>query len=120
MQKGKKGMKDLFSVNLPKNTPKDQAKLIQKTLKEIQGVKDAGSDDARGIDPARVMLWVQTSSGLLGAAGTGASIVKKVAETIRGKGISGASIELPGGVKISVDNASASDIERIISAAMKK
>ena len=36
---------------------------------------------------------------------------------IRGKGVTGAKIELPDGTKIEVDNASVDDIERLLTAA---
>jgi hypothetical protein len=47
-------------------------------------------------------------------------IVKKVIETIRGKGISGAKIKLPNGVEVAVDNASADEIERLLQAVGEK
>jgi hypothetical protein len=51
--------------------------------------------------------------------GTALPVVQKIVELLRGRGVSGATIELPDGTKISVDNASAADIEHILEAAKK-
>jgi hypothetical protein len=113
-------MQDLFSITLPDTASEKDIEALQDTLKTLDTVADAGADPDRGVDPASIMVWVQVVSGVLGAVSTAVPIVKKVIETIRGKGISGAKIKLPNGVEVAVDNASADEIERLLQAVGEK
>jgi hypothetical protein len=89
------------------------------TLKSEADIVHAGSASSRGMDPGSVMVWVQVASGVLGAVATAMPIVEKIIKVIRGNGISGATIKLPNGAEVSVDNASTKDVERLILAAQQ-
>jgi hypothetical protein len=113
-------MQDLFTIILPDNALEKDIEAIQDTLKTLDEVSDTGVDTNRGLDAASIMVWVELVSGVLGAVSTAVPIVKKVIAMIRGKGISGAKIKLPNGVEISVDNASADEIGRLLQAVAQK
>ncbi len=113
-------MQDIFKIALPASVSEKDIADLQDTLKTLDAVADAGADPDRGVDPASIMVWVQVVGGVLGAAGAAVPIIKKVAEIIRGKGISGAKIKLPNGAEIAVDNASLNEIERLLRTAKQK
>jgi hypothetical protein len=108
-------MADAVMVILP---GKDAAtgKRVSEGLNALPEVDSATPEATRFVDPAAVTLFVQLAGSVLGVAATAVPIIQKIVETIRGKGVSGAVIELPGGGKLSVDNASVKDIERLIRA----
>ncbi|MBI4313026.1 MAG: hypothetical protein HY681_14795 [Chloroflexi bacterium] len=106
----------VFRVQLPKTVSKSDARALQDALKQVNGVANAGSLAARGVDPGTVMLWVQAAGGTLNAASKALPLLKQVVETIRGKSVTGVTLEFPGGMKLSVDKASPEDIERLVKA----
>ena len=61
-------------------------------------------------------MLVQLAGGALAHAGTVASVVERLVALVRGQGVTGAKIELPGGGSIEVDHASVEDIERLVAA----
>ncbi len=66
---------------------------------------------------AGALILVKVIGGALSDVAAALPVIRKIVETIRGAGVTGAEIELPNGAKISVDNASVDDIERLIAAA---
>jgi len=113
-------MKDVFMINLPSSTSKSDVELIQNMLKQIDSVEDAVHKTTRVLDPVSITVLVTLVGSILGVVGTAVPIICKIVETIRGKGISGAKIKLANGNEISVDNASVSEIERIMKASEQK
>jgi hypothetical protein len=63
-----------------------------------------------------IVMLVQLAGGALANAGAVASVVERLVALVRGKGVTGARIELPGGGSIEVDHASVEDIERLVGA----
>ena len=108
-------MTDALRITLPGSTMAD-AQSISTTLRALSEVESAQPSQTRA-DPASVLLFVELAGSVFTAVATAIPIVQKVIAAIRGKGIKGAVIEFPGGVKLSVDSASAADIERLIRAA---
>ena len=113
-------MQDNFTITLPSTVSDDEMEALQTALREEESVEDTGSMAARGIDPGNITLWVQVASSVLGVVGTAVPIIQKVVRMIRGKGITGATIKLPSGAEISVDNASAAEIEKLLQAVGQK
>ena len=108
-------MADAVMVILP-GKDADARKRVSDGLSALPEVESATPESTRFIDPASVSLFVQLAGSVLGVAATAVPIVQKIVETIRGKGVTGAVIEFPGGAKLSVDNASVKEIERLIRA----
>jgi hypothetical protein len=108
-------MGDAVRVILP-GKDSDARKRVRDGLSALPDVESATPEATRFVDPASVSLFVQLAGSLLGVAATAVPIIQKIVETIQGKGVTGAVIEFPGGGKLSVDNASAKDIERLIRA----
>jgi hypothetical protein len=88
---------------------------------EVEGlddVEETSSATERSVIGA-ALLVVSVAGPVLEHVATAVPVVQKIIEAVRGRGVTGATIELPDGTKISVDNASAEDIERLLEAAKK-
>jgi hypothetical protein len=106
-------MTDVLEIELPKSVSEDDLRALEQELTELDEVGAAGSTTTRAIDPVSIGLWISLASDALGLA----SAVGKIVQLIRGRGIEGAKLKLPDGTEISVDRASAADIERLLAAA---
>ena len=106
---------DVFRIELP-DAEGAVASDVAQDLRRLDAVAET-SADTRSIGAALVL--VKVVGGVLGDAATAVPIVQKVVEMIRGKGVTGAKIELPNGTKISVDSASVDEIERLVAAATR-
>ena len=113
-------MADIFTIDLPATVSRNEVKSLENEIMGIEGVADAGTDEARGVDMIAIGLWVKLIGSGAGALDAGASAIQKIVETIRGKGIKNATITLANGVVIKVDEISAKDLERIIQAANQR
>jgi hypothetical protein len=109
-------MADALMIKLPPGSTPDDATLISDALSELSAVESAEPSRTR-FDPASVMLFVELAGTALSVVTTAVPIIQKIIATIRGKGVKGVVIEFPGGGKLSIDNASVADIERLIRAA---
>jgi hypothetical protein len=109
-------MADALTIVFPPGSAPDDAALIETALSELSVVESAQPIQAR-FDPASVALFVKLAGSVLGVVGTAVPIIQKIVATIRGKGVKGVVIEFSNGGKLSIDQASAADIERLIRAA---
>ena len=109
-------MSDFLTIKLPPESASADAKLISDALGELPEVERARPQQTRS-DLATIALLVELAGGVFTAVATAVPIIQKIISTIRGKGIKGAVIEFPGGGKLTIDNASVEDIERLIRAA---
>jgi hypothetical protein len=108
-----------FTISLPQSTSVEQRAEIETALRADGDIVSAGKFEPRGVgtDPATILLWVQIAGGIVTAAGGAAALVERVVKLLRGKGIKGATITLPGGAILHVDSAATSDIEQLLKAA---
>ena len=114
-------MSQTLKIKLPDNTPMAEAKAIQAELKEVEGIKNAGSLNSRGgIDPASVMAWIQVGTTVLSTASSFEPLVKKIGGIFNKRSMKGVTLEGPGGVKISLDKASSEDVQKLLEAISKK
>ena len=112
-------MTDTLQIVIDSKGSKLALDTITRKLKTEAEIVDAGSVSSRNIDPGTIMLWVQVVSGVLGVVATAVPILEKIINVIRGNGVSGATVKLPNGAELSVDNASTEEIERLILAAQQ-
>lgn len=110
-------MADL-SIEFPRGTPSDTVQSVADELEQLEQVDETNTPTERSVIGVALLL-VNVAGPVLEHAATALPVVQKIVEAIRGRGVTGATIELPDGTKISVDNASAEDIERILEAAKK-
>lgn len=108
-------MNDLFTVELPKNVAPQQLSDIEQEMRALSGVDEAGTLDARSIDPATIGLWVQAAAGILGVAATAVPLIEKILNMIRGRNIKGAKLRINGN-EIEVDNTSPEELKAILAA----
>jgi hypothetical protein len=110
-------MADL-SIEFPRGTPADTVQSVAAQLEQLDEVDRTDAPTERSIVGAALLL-VNVAGPVLQNVATALPVIQKIIESIRGRGVTGATIELPDGTKISVDSASAEDIERILAAAKK-
>ncbi len=110
-------MADL-SIEVPRGTSPDVVGSVADELEELDEVEQTSAPTERSVIGVALLL-VNVAGPVLEHAATALPVVQKIIEALRGRGVTGATIELPDGTKISVDNASAEDIERILEAAKK-
>jgi len=103
-----------FTISLPDSTPPAKQDELEAALQDMPSVEGAGVSETRGIDPQAVMIWVKLAGEMIATAGAMLPVLQKVVDMIRGKGIKGAKINLPGGATLQVDEASTADIERLM------
>jgi hypothetical protein len=103
-------------IEFARDTSPETVKSVADELDQLDEVDDTRPETERRILGA-ALLFVNVAGPVLQNVGTALPVVQKIVELLRGRDVSGATIELPDGTKISVDNASAADIERILEAA---
>jgi hypothetical protein len=105
----------MLSIELPEGTSQDTLQELSDELSQLEEVEETSAPQRSVIGTA--LMVVQVAGPVLEAVSTALPIIQKITGLIRGKGVTGAKIELPDGTKIAVDNASADDIERLLNAA---
>jgi hypothetical protein len=105
-------------IEFPRETPQDTVRSVADELDQLDEIDETSAETERSVLGAALLL-VNVAGPVLQNVATALPVVQKIVELLRGRGVSGATIELPDGTKISVDNASAADIERILEAAKK-
>jgi hypothetical protein len=109
-------MEPALSIELPEGTPLET---IQRVTGEVAALEDVETATAPRSILGAALLVVEVAPGVLTAAATAIPLVEKIVHLVRGAGVTGAKIELPDGTKVSVDSASAGDIERLLRAAVE-
>jgi hypothetical protein len=104
-----------LSIEIPEGASQETLRELTDELRQLDGVEDTNEPTRSVVGTALVL--VKVAGPILEGVSTALPIVKKIVGLIRGKGVSGAQIELPDGTKLSVDSASAGDIERLLEAA---
>jgi hypothetical protein len=112
-------MEEILEIVMPKSVSENDMDTILDDVRQIKGVKDADIRIDRGADIGTLMSYVQLASGALGVVSTAIPIIKQIIQSIKSKGVTGAEIKI-GEMTIKVDNASATDIERLILASKQK
>jgi hypothetical protein len=107
-----------LSVTLPSGTPPDTVHAIAAEIAQLEEVEQTTSGDRSFLGAALVLVNV-VGPALEGAT-SALPLIQRIVELVRGRGVSGASIELADGTKISVDSASVADIERLIDATQRR
>jgi ferric-dicitrate binding protein FerR (iron transport regulator) len=107
-----------LSIEFPRGTPPDTVRSVADELDQLDEVDQTNAATERSVVGVALLL-VNVAGPVLQNVATAVPVVQKIIEALRGRGVTGATIELPDGTKVSVDNASAADIERIVEAAKK-
>jgi hypothetical protein len=109
-------MNDVITILFEAEPNDDRVESLKTDLLGIEGVESVGADATRSIGIAELGVWVSFAADALGVATAAASIVKGIGDRVRSRGVRRAVIELPNGVRISIDNASVDEITSIVSA----
>lgn len=105
-------------IEFPHATSPDTVQTVADELNRLDEVAETTPATERSVLGAALLL-VNVAGPVLQNVATALPVVQKIIESIRGRGVSGATIELSDGTKISVDNASVEDLERLLEAAKK-
>jgi hypothetical protein len=114
-------MSQRITIVLPGAVPERDAREVQNWLERLDSVDKVSQVTTRSaIDPASIIFWIQITSGVLGAVGAMLPVIQKIIKIIRNKKISDATIRLPNGTEISLDESSAEEIVKILEASKAK
>jgi hypothetical protein len=105
-------------IEFPRGTSPDVVGSVADEVEGLDDVEQTTAPSERSVIGA-ALLVVSVAGPVLEHVATAVPVVQKIIEALHGRGVTGAKIELPDGTKISVDNASAEDIERLLEAAKK-
>jgi hypothetical protein len=103
-----------LKVDLPDHAA-DAADELSREIGALDAVETASAAPTR-FGLGGIVMLVQLAGGALANASTIASVIERLVATIRGQGVTGAKITLPGGGTIEVDHASVEEIERLVGA----
>jgi hypothetical protein len=107
---------DIITILFPKDTGSETLKGLQAELVDFDEIAEAGAATTRSVGAANLALWVGFAADAIGVAAVAAATLKKIIDRVRMKGVRGALIELPNGVRISIDSASMDEILSLVSA----
>jgi hypothetical protein len=107
---------DVLEIELPESVREADVAELEQALRELDEVEETGPTETRAVDPVSIGLWITLVADVLGLV----PAVQKIVGLVRGRGIEGATLKLPDGTEISVDRASAADIERLIAATRER
>jgi hypothetical protein len=107
-------MEKHVNFTLPESLNEQDVDDIRNELKGIDEVEDAGSGDARFIDAASIMVWVTLFSSVVVSIDKAIPVFEKIKGLFQKKGIKGVKISKPDGTTISVDDASAEEIVKLL------
>ena len=99
-----------LTIELPKDTPKDEVDALQAELKQLDGIRGTGVYTPKGLIIDDILLWAKVADVVV-------PLVLKVVDAMRRRKIEKATIVLPNGTKLDVDKASAEEIQRLMLAA---
>jgi hypothetical protein len=101
-------MAQSLQIVFPKGTEEKAAEELAGHLARVEGVRGAGMEEHRAIDPASLTAWVSLAGALL-------PVISSIVDMVRGKRMKGVKIKV-GDKTIDVDEASAADLERLLRA----
>lgn len=106
-------MKNILRMVLPRHADPAAA---EEARKEVAGLKEVKS--ARLVRPrsaaADAMLWISLAANVVGIAATGAGLIEKVRAAFKKRRLEGVHIELPDGVRVSLDTATPEEVQRLV------
>lgn len=107
---------DVITIRFPQDPGAANVKALETELLDIKGVAQAGSDTTRSIGAADLAMWVGFAADAFGVATVAAAAITKIIDRVQSKGIRRAVIELPNGVKVSIDSTSTEEIVALVTA----
>jgi len=109
-------MQGQFQIILPKTTSEQDVKAIQKELKNLAGIEHAGtaSSRTRGLDANTVIIGFKVASAVLSAISAGVPLFLKIKDMIKKKKIAAATLKLPDGTEIALENTTVDEIEQVL------
>ncbi|MGQ0647339.1 MAG: hypothetical protein ACT4P7_07185 [Gemmatimonadaceae bacterium] len=108
-------MKRIFRMVLPSNADPGAAEQARQDLAELDGVESARLVRPRS-GAADVMLRVSVAANVVGIAAAGVSLLDRVRRALRKRRLEGVHIELPDGVRVSVDSATPEEVQKLVTA----
>jgi hypothetical protein len=108
-------MSTTFTINFIDPLNKQASEDLEASIGELQGV-----DKAQGVtdrfDPAVALMWIEIAGGAAGIGAGLVTIVTGIKALFKKKQVMNATVTLPDGTEIELDNSSVEDITTIIEA----
>ncbi len=112
---------DVLEISLPADMPRAELdQLAAELAAEFEGfpqVEGTSTERTRSLTAASVLVLVKLIAEGAGAATALTTVVGKVVEIVRGRGLKGVTITRPDGTTIAIDQMEAKDLERLMKAA---
>lgn len=109
-------MHETITLRFPASPDPASLEALRTELLSLGEVTKTGSATTRSIGPAEVAMWVGLVADAVAVATVASGTLKKIMDRVRARQIRGAVVELPNGVRISIDSASEDQILSLVSA----
>lgn len=106
-------MQDQFQIILPATVSEKDFQAIQAELSNAEGIVNASRVGTRGADASSLTMLFNVATAVLGAASVLLPLVIKLKRLIKPKKIA-ATLKLPDGTEIALENTTVEDIEQIL------
>ena len=106
-------MKNILRMVLPKHSDPKAAEEARKDLEEMKEVKNVRIVRPRS-GAAEAMIWISVAANVVGIAATGAGLLEKLRAAFRKRRLEGVHIELPDGVRVSLDSATPEEVQHLV------
>ena len=110
-------MSEFATLSLSPEVSDEESTALLKDLQNLPDIEGARALEQRAIDPASVMLMIEIASGVLSAAASAWSLIDQIRTSLGKKKVAGATITLPNGTKIELDDVSEDQIARLVAGA---
>lgn len=112
---------DVLEISLPADMPRAELDQLAAELtaefESFPQVEGTSTERTRSVTAASVLVLVKLIAEGAGAATALTTVVGKVVEIVRGRGLKGVTITRPDGTTIAIDQMEAKDLERLMKAA---
>lgn len=91
----------------------DLSKLVAE-LKACDQIRDADYSVPRAVDPGSIMVWVEIVTGVISSVSGAITVIMAIRDVLRKHGLQKAEIKSGNGAVLSVENASAEEIRKLL------
>jgi len=106
-------MSDFATLSLGPEASDEASTALLDELRSLPDVESARALEQRAIDPASVMLMIKIAGGVLSTATSAWGLIDQIRKSLKKKKVTGATITLPNGTRIELDQVSEEHIARL-------
>jgi hypothetical protein len=106
-------MADTFRIILPKNSPAADVNAARQELEALDGIEDTTKEQVYGFDPVSITVLVKLAAAVFTSASAAVPLIKQVVDLFRRRNLLDVELEIAGGGRLKIANATPADIDRI-------